>query len=73
MFTAEGAEIATGNQTLPNPRQRTIQNLPDPFSDFKSSAPEMSGGSLRTNGDAVGTGVLCGPTAFFGMSETSAP
>ena len=67
-FTAEGAETAKGNQTSPNPKQMTVQNLRDPLLDFGSPDLEISGGSLRTNGEAVGTGVLCGPTAMSGST-----
>ena len=47
IFVAEGAETAKGNQTSPSPRHRTVQNLPDPLSNFGSSGPKISGGSLR--------------------------
>jgi hypothetical protein len=50
-LTAEGAEIAKGNQLSPYPRQKTAQDLRDSLSDFRSPDGKISGGSLRTNGE----------------------
>ena len=38
---------AKGNQTSPNSKQMTVQNLRDPLLDFGSPDLEISGGSLR--------------------------
>src|SRR3990172_5926122 len=72
-FTAERAETAKGNPTSPNPSHMTVQNLRDPLSDFGSPDLDISGGSLRTNEEAVGTGVLCGRTAMFGSNPAARP
>ncbi len=53
-----------------NPGDPTVQNSPDPLSHSHFRGPELSGVSLRTNGEAVGTGGLCGSNA---MSEFNEP
>ena len=61
-FTANpargGTKIAKGHRISENPGDSTVQNFPDPPSKFPFRGPKIPGVSLRTNGEAVGTGVL---------------
>jgi hypothetical protein len=66
-FTAKRAETANAYPISENSGDSTVQNFPDPLSDFHFRGLEIPGVSLRTNGDAVGTGVLCGSNAMSGF------
>ena len=73
VFTANpargGTKIATGHRISENPGDSTVQNLPEPIPYFQPRGLEIPGGSLRTNGEAVGAGVLCGSNATSGLSR----
>jgi len=67
-FTAKRAKTAKGPHISENLGDATIQNFPAPLSDSHLTGPEIPGVSLRTNGEAVGTGVLCGSNAMSGIN-----
>ena len=46
-FTAKFAKIATAHRISENPGDSTVQNFPDPLSDFQSRVLEIPGVSLR--------------------------
>ncbi len=45
-----------------------MQNFPTPLSGSHVPKPTISGVSLRTNSEAVGTGVLSGSNAMSGLN-----
>ena len=73
-FTANpatgGTKTAKGHHIPENPGDSTVRNIPDPLSKIHFRGPKIPGVCLRTNGEAVGTGVLCGSNAMSGFSPS---
>jgi len=68
-----GRRVRKGQTILIKSKTEDCPESSGPPLGFRIPDVEISKGSLRTIGEAVGTGVLCGPTALFGFNTPPLP